>query len=207
MSTNQNFWWQRRAKADWNRGPSGYQPNALPLGQTGSRRAQLTTHGYIRANNLHSSCRLDSQCSGDREEEDNLSVLAGVNCYVVTNAKLRRISFISVKQLFVRCVGKKKKKGIFAERLHSLAVSYFIRCCFSTFCEVCSVNRSIVSAVKGNLSVDFWYILTQWQRHEICCRAAVITLRHFLLHRIWRKRTPADFVAVPCVRYDITRTC
>ena len=28
---------KRRAEADSNRGPSAYQPNALPLGQTGSR--------------------------------------------------------------------------------------------------------------------------------------------------------------------------
>ena len=27
---------------DWNRGPSAYQPNALPLGQTGSRKHQVT---------------------------------------------------------------------------------------------------------------------------------------------------------------------
>ena len=29
---------ERRAEADSNRGPSAHQPNALPLGQTGSRR-------------------------------------------------------------------------------------------------------------------------------------------------------------------------
>ena len=33
-----NFWRERRAEADSNRGPSAYQPNALPLGQTGSPR-------------------------------------------------------------------------------------------------------------------------------------------------------------------------
>ena len=37
MSTDHNFWKERRAKADLNRGPSAYQPNlALPFGQTGS---------------------------------------------------------------------------------------------------------------------------------------------------------------------------
>ena len=35
-STDHNFWRERRAEADSNRGPSAYQPNALPLGQTGS---------------------------------------------------------------------------------------------------------------------------------------------------------------------------
>ena len=36
VSTNHNFKRERRAEADSNRGPSAYQPNALPLGQTGS---------------------------------------------------------------------------------------------------------------------------------------------------------------------------
>ena len=36
LSTDHNFWNERRAEADSNRGPSAYQPNALPLSQTGS---------------------------------------------------------------------------------------------------------------------------------------------------------------------------
>ena len=36
MSADHNFWRERRAEADSNRGPSAYQPSALPLGQTGS---------------------------------------------------------------------------------------------------------------------------------------------------------------------------
>ena len=35
MSTDHNFRRERRAEAASNRGPSVYQPNALPLGQTG----------------------------------------------------------------------------------------------------------------------------------------------------------------------------
>ena len=35
VSTDHNFWRERRAGADSNRGPSAYQPNALALGQTG----------------------------------------------------------------------------------------------------------------------------------------------------------------------------
>ena len=38
VSTDHNFSRERRAKADSNRGPSAYQPNTLPLGQTGSQR-------------------------------------------------------------------------------------------------------------------------------------------------------------------------
>ena len=38
VSTDHNFWRGRRAEADSNRGPSAsYQPNALPLCQTGSQ--------------------------------------------------------------------------------------------------------------------------------------------------------------------------
>ena len=36
MSTDHNFWRERRAEADSNRGPSAYQPNVLLLGQTDS---------------------------------------------------------------------------------------------------------------------------------------------------------------------------
>ena len=37
VSTDHNFRRERRAEADSNGGPSAYLPNALPLGQTGSR--------------------------------------------------------------------------------------------------------------------------------------------------------------------------
>ena len=36
VSTDHTFCRERRAEADSNRGPSAYQPNILPLGQTGS---------------------------------------------------------------------------------------------------------------------------------------------------------------------------
>ena len=36
VSTDHNFRRERTAEADLNRGPSAYQPHALPLGQTGS---------------------------------------------------------------------------------------------------------------------------------------------------------------------------
>ena len=37
VSTDHNFWSERRAEADSNWGPSAYQPNALPPGPTGSQ--------------------------------------------------------------------------------------------------------------------------------------------------------------------------
>ena len=39
LSTDCNFSRERRAEVDSNRCPSAYQPNALPLGHTGSRLA------------------------------------------------------------------------------------------------------------------------------------------------------------------------
>ena len=52
-----NFWREKRAEADSNRGPSAYQPNALPLGQTGS-------HG-TRALALHSRRLSTMESRGD----------------------------------------------------------------------------------------------------------------------------------------------
>ena len=40
-STDHNLWRERRAEADSNRGPTAYQPNALPLGQTTSRNTEV----------------------------------------------------------------------------------------------------------------------------------------------------------------------
>ena len=37
VSADHNLWRERRAEANSNRGPSAYQPTALPLGQTGSQ--------------------------------------------------------------------------------------------------------------------------------------------------------------------------
>ena len=47
VSTNTTFLKLRRAEAVSNRGPSAYQPNALPLGQTGSPRDEHFTMAFI----------------------------------------------------------------------------------------------------------------------------------------------------------------
>ena len=47
VSTDHSFWRERRAEADSNRGPSAYQPNALPLGQTGSHGKSPSTVCFI----------------------------------------------------------------------------------------------------------------------------------------------------------------
>ena len=49
VSTDHRLWSERRAKSDSNRGPSAYQPNALPLDQTGSRYQGRTHWMFIRA--------------------------------------------------------------------------------------------------------------------------------------------------------------
>ena len=47
MSTDHNFWRERRAEEDSNRGPSAvYLPNALPLSQTGSHAFWQSTPGF-----------------------------------------------------------------------------------------------------------------------------------------------------------------
>ena len=47
VSTDHNFWRERKAEPDSNRGPSAYQPNALPLGQTGSNRVKCYVRIFI----------------------------------------------------------------------------------------------------------------------------------------------------------------
>ena len=47
VSTDHNFWRERTAEADSNRSPSAYQPNALPLGQTGSPYWKLSSNCFV----------------------------------------------------------------------------------------------------------------------------------------------------------------
>ena len=47
VSTDHNLWRERRAEADSNRGPSAYQPTALPLGQTGSVTHRSGAAGFV----------------------------------------------------------------------------------------------------------------------------------------------------------------
>ena len=47
MSTEHNFWRERRAEADSNRGPSAYQPNAKPLGHIVSPPWTLRSSDFI----------------------------------------------------------------------------------------------------------------------------------------------------------------
>ena len=47
VSTDHNFWRERKGKADSNRGPSAYQPNTLLLGQTSSLKTCFWQHAFI----------------------------------------------------------------------------------------------------------------------------------------------------------------
>ena len=64
VSTNHNFWRERKVEAVSNRGPSAYQPTALPLGHTGShspgsgRCAFIRNPFHLRASAVaHKGCR------------------------------------------------------------------------------------------------------------------------------------------------------
>ena len=59
VSTDHNFWRERRAEADSNRGPSAYQPNALPLGQTSSPPQYCPIHSsFIHCYRCYCACRV-----------------------------------------------------------------------------------------------------------------------------------------------------
>ena len=47
MSTNHNLFEERRAEAESSRGPSAYQPNTLPLGQTGGDAVVVEVLLYV----------------------------------------------------------------------------------------------------------------------------------------------------------------
>ena len=52
VSADHKFWSERGTEADSNRGPSAYQPNALPLGQTGS----LTSADILNSDERNRLC-------------------------------------------------------------------------------------------------------------------------------------------------------
>ena len=55
----QPFWRERRTEAVSNRGPSAYQPNALPLGQTGSQKISKAPIPLLKAH--YCFCKLNSK--------------------------------------------------------------------------------------------------------------------------------------------------
>ena len=70
VSTNHNFCRERRAEAVSNRGPSAYQPTALPLSQTGSQwytsRVQDTTTASATHSEQTNNTATHVQLTGDQ---------------------------------------------------------------------------------------------------------------------------------------------
>ena len=74
VSTDHNVWRERKAEADSNRGPSAYQPNVLPLGQTVSQMPNESQAGFNFTVHNHCSTWTRSQsCSVHDQRSDMLS--------------------------------------------------------------------------------------------------------------------------------------
>ena len=72
LSTDHNFWRERRAEVDSNQGPSAYQPNALPLGQTSSRKT-------LRADKTCYVCKAITS-KGRQTKPKRITILVTVTC-------------------------------------------------------------------------------------------------------------------------------
>ena len=89
VSTDHNFWRERRAKADSNWGPSAYQPNALPPGQTGSHFFFFLNRNragsYTRETTLfkEKGYTRETTLFKDKESKQQLYTLA--SCYLCTS--------------------------------------------------------------------------------------------------------------------------
>ena len=60
------FWRERRADAESNRSPSASQPDALPLGQTGSHAGKNTKATLNCCDAMHYSCAVETIFSRDK---------------------------------------------------------------------------------------------------------------------------------------------
>ena len=77
----QPFWRERRAEGVSNRGPSAFQPNALPLGQTGSHTRNMMMMKW---------CLMSSDVSWHiRDKLRPMSKHGSINLYVHGNQKAR----------------------------------------------------------------------------------------------------------------------
>ena len=76
LSTDHNFWRERRSEEDSNRGPSAYQPNTFPLGQTGSQECAVSSLRCVFVVHLKSAGKKRASC------HTNSSNLAAIATYV-----------------------------------------------------------------------------------------------------------------------------
>ena len=85
MSTDHNFWRERGAEADSNRGPSAYKPNALPLGQTGSLICVCTRFPLQTRTSpyLEGVVCVTPTSLGEDESRNPCSVVVVVDCFYI----------------------------------------------------------------------------------------------------------------------------
>ena len=119
VSTNHNlFWWERRAEAVSNRGPSAYQPNALPLGHTGSHtkssRSRIDKRTARATGNTR--YRYSKIAPLDHKMADNCVSLARTNTLSSTITKLIKTSKTSNKSYsysLLNCINKMYTHDLF----------------------------------------------------------------------------------------------
>ena len=107
VSTDHNFWRERRAEADSNRGPSAYQPNSLPLGQTGSPRQLWETCVFklqvLVYDILPSTTAVFSYAIGFRKLSANKQFFVGAQTVVSllqTTQIKQDVSFIAANKVY-----------------------------------------------------------------------------------------------------------
>ena len=74
VSADHSFWRERKAEADSHRGPSAYQPNALPLGQTGSLIIIIVIRAHMLVRQRHETLvLLDSRKKATKTAQSETS--------------------------------------------------------------------------------------------------------------------------------------
>ena len=129
MSTDHNLLRERRAEADSNRGPSAYQPNALPLGQTGSPSPTVLVQVSLMSSHHATTSTIASislRCVRNTSEISRRMLAKTHPCNVRTLLSSQAATESSVYHILV------KKKVPMSEALSVLATLYeFWSRCFS----------------------------------------------------------------------------
>ena len=157
MSTNHNFWRERRAKAVLNRGPSAYQPNALLLGQTGSLVIFIFTYSY----NSHTLVIADHPWWG-----------GGVNCIIISVCLSGHPSAVQIKAFL-----HFKIQSFIALRHLAKKVLWYINL---YHCKTCSPNKRLDSLLKHTVSLSSLlptlYIVSSVHVLSFCCTHTPLSL-------------------------------
>ena len=194
VSTDHNFWRERRAKADWHRSPSAYQPNTLLLGQTGSLvwlksvlflNMIIIHHSWwvssittaVR-NKLDFFCSLVSVWSNNAEEGtlSSYSVFLCYSCYVH-----------SIMLFIVNCI---------VTSMTIMMVIYWGRS------YICLTLRNAFLKVQYQVTciVFSWGMLQQQQQLKSLCMIISSKLHPCLLQRLqWRRESRSSRGLLPIV--------